>query len=148
MIDAIGGHVLLETGDIDGAIKRFKAGVERYPNKMQMIYDYPDALLKAGRNADAAKFAERELDRFPNDGPLQLIAARAYAGENQEMLSHRHQAEYYAWQGNLKAAIDQLEVASKSGGGNFYEASVIDSRLRALKREAKDETKAAFGRSS
>ena len=148
MIDAIAGHVLLETGQLDAAIRRFKAGVERYPNKMQMVYDYPDALLKAGRSVDAAKFIEHEIDRFPHDGPLQLLAARAYAAQNKQMLSHLHQAEYYAWQGNLKAAIDQLEIASKSGDGNFYEASVVDSRLQAFRKEARDENKAGFGRSS
>lgn len=147
MIDAIAGHVLLETGQLDAAIRRFKAGVDRYPNKMQMVYDYPDALLKAGHSVEAARFVEREIDRFPNDGPLQLLAARAYAAQDKQMLSHQHQAEYYAWQGNLKGAIDQLEVASKAGDGNFYEASVVDSRLRAFKREAADEKKAGFGRS-
>jgi beta-barrel assembly-enhancing protease len=146
MIDAIAGHVLLESGDIDGAIKRFGAAVARYPNKMQLVYDYPDALMKAGRNAEAARFAEQQLTRFPNDGPLQLVAARAYAGENKQMLAHRHQAEYYAWQGNLKGAIDQLEIAAKQKDGDFYQASVVDTRLKALRREAADEKKSAFGK--
>ncbi|MEO9137425.1 MAG: M48 family metalloprotease [Casimicrobiaceae bacterium] len=146
MIDAIAGHVLLESGDINGAIKRFEAGVARYPNKMQLVYDYPDALLKGGRNVDAAKFVEQQLARFPSDGPLQLLAARAYAAQNQQMLAHRHQAEYYAWQGNLKGAIDQLEIASKAKDGDFYQASVIDTRLRALRREVADQGKSAFGK--
>jgi len=146
MIDAIAGHVLLESGDVDGAIKRFGAAVTRYPNKMQLVYDYPEALLKAGRNADAAKFVEQQLARFPGDGPLQLLAARAYAAQNKQMLAHRHQGEYYAWQGNLKGAIDQLEIASKSKDGDFYQASVVDTRLKALRREVAEQQKSAFGR--
>jgi len=146
MIDAIAGHVLLESGDVDGAIKRFEAGVARYPNKMQLVYDYPDALLKAGRNAEAAKFVEQQLARFPRDGPLQLLAARAYAAQNEQMLAHRHQGEYYAWQGNLKGAIEQLEIASKAKDGDFYQASVVDTRIKALRREVADEGKSAFGR--
>jgi len=146
MIDAIAGHVLLESGDVDGAIKRFEAGVARYPNKMQLVYDYPDALLKAGRNAEAAKFVEQQLARFPRDGPLQLLAARAYAAQNEQVLAHRHQGEYYAWQGNLKGAIEQLEIASKAKDGDFYQASVVDTRIKALRREVADEGKSAFGR--
>lgn len=146
MIDAIAGHVLLESGDVDGAIKRFAAGVARYPNKMQLVYDYPEALLKAGRNADAAKFVEQQLLRFPRDGPLQRLAARAYAEQNKQMLAHRHQAEYYAWQGNLKGAIEQLEIASKAGDGDFYQASVVDTRLRTFRREVADQTKSVFGK--
>jgi predicted Zn-dependent protease len=145
MIEAIGGHVLLESGDVDGAIRRFASAVARYPNKMQLVYDYPEALLKAGRNADASSFIEQQLTRFPGDGPLQLLAARAYAAQNKQMLAHRHQAEYYAWQGNLKGAIDQLQIASKAKDGDFYQASVVDTRLRALQREAKEQEKSAFG---
>src|SRR5438093_6176545 len=61
MIDAMAGHVLLEAGDLNGAIRRFEAGVGRYPNKMQLVYDYPEALLNAGRNPEAAKFLEQQL---------------------------------------------------------------------------------------
>jgi predicted Zn-dependent protease len=57
-----------------------------------------------------------------------------------------HQAEYYAWQGNLKGAIDQLQIASKDHDGDFYAASMVDSRLRQYKREAAEQTKPAFGR--
>ena len=31
------------------------------------------------------------------------------------MLQHQHQAEYYAWQGNLPAAVAQFELAVKAG---------------------------------
>ena len=144
MIDAMAGHVLLDSGDVDGAIKRFEAGVNRYPGKMQLVYDYPEALLKAGRNVEASQFVERQLARFPNDGPLQLLAARAYAAQNKQMLAHHHQGEYYAWQGNLKGAIDQLEIASKAKDGDFYQASVVDTRLRTLKREMAEQDKSAF----
>jgi len=145
MIDAMAGHVMLDSGDINGAIRRFEAGVNRYPNKMQLVYDYPDALLQAGRNVDAAQFIERQLARFPGDGPLQLLAARAYAAQNKQMLAHRHQGEYYAWQGNLKGAIDQFEIAAKAKDGDFYQASVVDTRLRALKREVAEQKKSVFG---
>src|SRR5574337_333065 len=125
MIDAIAGHILEQTGNLTAAIERFRTGV--------------------GRNPEAAKFIERQIDRFPNDGPLQLIAARVYAAQNKEMLSHMHQAEYYAWQGNLKGAIDQLQIAAKDRDGDFYQASMVDSRLREYKREAAEQTKPGFG---
>jgi predicted Zn-dependent protease len=62
------------------------------------------------------------------------------------MLAHRHQAEYYAWQGNLKGAIDQLEIAAKAKDGDFYQLSVVDTRLRALRREAADQDKSALAK--
>jgi predicted Zn-dependent protease len=145
MIEAMAGHVLMDSGDLPGAIRRFEAALGRYPGKMQLVYDYPEALVQAGRNADAAAFAERELARFPSDGPLHRIAARAYANLGRGMQEHRHLGEYYAWQGNLKGAIDQFELASKAKDGDFYLASVVDARLRALRRDARDQEKPGFG---
>ena len=148
MIDAMAGHVYMDSGDVPAAIARFEAALARYPNKMQLVYDYPEALMKAGRNAEAAAFCEKQLERFTTDGPLHLTAARAYAALDKRLLQHRHQGEYYAWQGNLKGAIDQFELAAKAGDGNFYQLSEIDTRLRVLRREVADQQKTTgFGRS-
>jgi beta-barrel assembly-enhancing protease len=93
MIDAMAGHVYLESGDVDLAIQRFGTALVRYPNKMQLVYDYPDALLTANRASDAVIFLEREIVRFPNDGHLHQTAAKAYAALGNRMQQHRHLAE-------------------------------------------------------
>jgi predicted Zn-dependent protease len=49
------------------------------------------------------------------------------------MLQHRSQAEAYFRQGDLPRAIDQLETALKNKGGNFYEISGIEARLKELR---------------
>jgi predicted Zn-dependent protease len=59
------------------------------------------------------------------------------------MQEHRHQGEYYAWQGDLKAAVFQLELASRAGDGDFYQASVVETRLRTLRRELAEQQAAA-----
>jgi len=135
MIEAMAGHVLMEAGDLDLAIARFKAALVRYPNKMQLIYDYPQALVKAGRPKEAAAFLETELLRYPDNGPLHRIAAQTYADLGKKLLQYQHQGEYYAWQGDLKGAIVQFELAGKAGDGDFYQSSVVETRLRVLRRE-------------
>ena len=97
----------------------------RYPNKMQLVYDYPEALLKAKQPKEAVEFLERELQRFPDNGPLHRLSAQAYADLGKRMQQHRHQGEYYAWQGDLRGAVVQFELASKSGDGDFYQASAL-----------------------
>jgi predicted Zn-dependent protease len=146
MIEAIGAHVLLESGDAEGAIARIERALQRYPNKMQLVYDYPDALMKAKRNADAAKFCEEQLQRFPGNGTLHRLAARAYAGMDRKLKQHYHQGEFYAWLGNSKLAIDQLQLALRAGDANFYESSVVETRLRELRREVAEQQKEGFGR--
>jgi predicted Zn-dependent protease len=135
MIEAMAGHVYMESGDLDVALKRIDGALQRYPNKLQLIYDYPEVLLRAHRPADAAVFLEAELVRFADNGPLHGIAARAYGELGKKMQQHYHQGELYAWQGDLKGAITQLELAAKANDGDFYQSSVVETRLRSLRRE-------------
>ena len=48
------------------------------------------------------------------------------------LLEHQSQAEFYFLEGSTQAAIEQLQIALKSGQGSFYELSIIESRLRTL----------------
>jgi len=147
MIEAMAGNVLMGAEEYDAAAKRFEAALVRYPNKMQLIYDYPEALIKAGRPAEATAFLEQQLLRFPDNGPLHRIAARAYADRNMRLMQHQHQGEYYAWAGNLTLAISQLELAAKAGDGDFYQISVVESRLRKLRADQAELQESGFGRS-
>ena len=146
MVEAMSAHVLMEAGDNVAAAERFEAALVRYPNKKQLIYDYPDALLGAKRAADASAFVELQLQRFPEDGLLHQIAARTYAAQNMRLKQHEHQGEYYAWAGNLPLAVDQLELAMKAGDGDFYQMSVVETRLRKLRSELAELQRPGFGR--
>ncbi|MFO1324924.1 MAG: M48 family metalloprotease [Burkholderiales bacterium] len=146
MIDAMAGNVLMGAGEYTAAAQRFESALVRYPNKMQLVYDYPEALVKAGRAKEATAFLEEQLLRFPGNGQLNLIAARAYAEQNMRLKQHQHQGEYYAWAGNVPQAIIQFELAAKSGDGDFYQVSVVESRLKKLRHEQAELEKSAFGR--
>jgi beta-barrel assembly-enhancing protease len=141
MIDAMAGQVLMQSGQLSAAIARYQAALVRYPNKRQLIYDYPEALLKDKQAAKAATFLSEQLLRYPDDGPLHLLAAKAYAELGKQTLAHQHQAEYYAWMGNLPGAVVQFELAVKAGDGDFYQASVAESRLREMRQEVVDQKK-------
>jgi beta-barrel assembly-enhancing protease len=142
MIDAIAGQVLMQSGQLAPAISRYETALARYPEKKQLIYDYPEALLKHDQAAKAATFVSQQLVRYPSDGPLHQIAARVYATLGKQMLEHQHQAEYYAWQGNLKGAITQFELATKARDADFFQSSVVESRLRELRNEVEEQKKA------
>jgi predicted Zn-dependent protease len=136
MIEAIAAHVLMDGGNPAAAVTRLEAALSRYPNKLQLVYDYPDALINAGRPAQASTFAEAQLQRFPQVGPLHELAAKAYAEQGRNLKQHQHLGEYYAWMGNLRLAIDQLELAIKAGDANFYESSVVETRAAGAQARA------------
>jgi predicted Zn-dependent protease len=143
MIDAMAGQVLMQSGHLVQAINRYETALARYPEKKQLIYDYPEALLKNDQAPKAASFVSQQLVRYPSDGPLHQIAARIYAAMGKQMLEHQHQAEYYAWQGNLKGAITQFELATKARDADFFQSSVVESRLRQLRNELEEQKKTA-----
>ena len=146
MVEAIAGNVLMAAEEYPAAVARFESALARYPNKMQLIHDYPEALIKAGRPADASAFAERELLRFPDEGPLHEIAAKAYAAQDKRLKQHEQQGEFYAWIGNYPLAITQFELAAKSGDGDFYQLSVVETRLRVLRKEQAEQNELGFSR--
>ena len=145
MIEAMAGQVLSQSGQRDVALKRYPAALQRYPNHMQLVYDYPDALIETGQHQAAVQFIEAQLQRFPNDGRLHQLAARSYAVLGKRLQQHAHQGEYYVRLGNLRGAIDQFESAIKAGDGNFYQISTAESRLRGLKEELAEQGK-EFGK--
>jgi predicted Zn-dependent protease len=59
------GQVLLETGDLDGAIREFQAGVKIAPNSPSLRFALARAYRRAGRVADAEREQAifTELDR-------------------------------------------------------------------------------------
>ena len=80
-------------------------------------------------------FLEPQMQRFPDNGLLHRTAAEAYAALGKRTQQHRHQAEYYAWRGDLRGAVIQLELALKANDGDFYDYSVVETRLQAMRRE-------------
>jgi predicted Zn-dependent protease len=147
MIDAMAGHIMMESGDLDGAVARFGKAVERYPNKKQLVYDYPEALIRAGQFQKAIDFLERQITRFPGDGPLHQKTASAYAKLKRPFKEHAHQGEYYAWLGSPQAAIEQFDLALKHDrNASFQEKSALESRKRAMQAELREREKTPVGR--
>ena len=141
MLTALSGQVLLQSGQLKAALHRYQSALASYPNHKQLLYDYPDALLKDNQPQQAVEFLEKQLQKFPGDGALHQTAARAYASLDKRLLQHWHQGEYYAWLGNRKGAIDQFKLALKAGDGNFYQISTVEARLREVQRDLADQEK-------
>jgi predicted Zn-dependent protease len=49
-------------------------------------------------------------------------------------LQHRAQGEAYVRAGQLGPALEQFQIALKSGQGDFYQLSAIEARIRELRR--------------
>ena len=137
MIIAMMGQILIQAEEIGPAVAFFERAIVEYPNHWQLHYDLPEVLLRAKQPGNALASLEKSLVRKPGDVQLLDLAARACADAGMKMKQHRFLGELYAQQANLPGALDQFELASKAGDGDYYEASYVEARVREMKREIK-----------
>ena len=70
-----------------------------------------------------------------------MLQGRAYAMQGKRLAQHRATGEAYAKMGNVRAAIEQMQIALKSGDGDFYQMSATEARLRDLRRIDQEQRK-------
>jgi predicted Zn-dependent protease len=133
MIATLEGKVLRAEKNNSAALAFYQAAIQDFPQHRALIYDYTDLLLQDNQPEIAVKLLAEQVTLHPSDTTLYDLQARAYAMQGKSLEQHQAQAYSYAWQGNLNAAIEQLNLA-KQAGGSFYQLSSIESDLRELRQ--------------
>ncbi|TAK85352.1 MAG: M48 family peptidase [Betaproteobacteria bacterium] len=141
MIETLAARVKQALGDSSGAEKLLAQARAHYPHSRPLLYAHVGALLDSGREADAAAALVDAVRSYPSDPRLRELQSRSYAALGKRLLQHQAQAEYYALQGSLPAAIEQLQLARSAGDGDFYQLSVVDARLKELRTLQSQEAK-------
>ncbi len=119
----------------DAAVAIYRAALKKYPDYRGLVYGLALALLDAGRTKEAVAWLEERVRASPEDARLYELQSRAYAATGDMLAQHRAQAEAYFRRGNLAAAVDQLELATKVRGGNDYSMAMAEARLRELRSQ-------------
>ena len=132
MIETLAGQVKRAEKNPAAALAFYRTAVQNFPQHRTLIYDYADLLLQNDQAETAVKLLTTQITRHPSDTTLYDLQARAYTMQGKALEQHQAQAYSYAWQGNLYAALEQLELA-KQAGGSFYQLSTIESDLRELR---------------
>lgn len=141
MAENLAGEIKAATGDLTAAANVFHAALQRFPASRALAYGYGDTLFSM-RNYDKLQaFLEDQLQSYSTDPKLYGLLAKTHAVQGRKLAQHRALAEMYFHQGRLVQAIEQLQFAQRAGDGNFYEQSVVDARLRELKKQQAEEAK-------
>lgn len=112
-------------------IAYYRTATQNFPQHRALVYDYAEWLLKAGHYPQALDLLTERIAAFPNDPRLYDYQARSYAALERPMELHRALAYAHVLRGQLYPAIEQLELAKRSGN-DFYQLSAIDSDLKEL----------------
>ena len=132
MIETLAGQVIRAAKKPDEALAFYRIAVQNFSQHRALIYDYADLLLQSNQAETAIKLLTEQIIRHPSDTMLYNLQAHGYAIQGKRFEQHQAQAYAYAWQGNLFAAVEQLELA-RQAGGSFYQLSTIEGDLRELR---------------
>jgi len=129
-------------GRHEEALAIYNAALKTSPGYRGLVHAYLDELLQAGHPREAIADLEQRLRTTSDDFRLYELQARAYEATGRRLSQHRAQAEALYRRGNLAGAVEQLEIAVRSRGNDFYEASSAESRLRELRFQLENERSA------
>jgi len=141
MIETLAAEARRQQGDDDGALRLLRAAAQRYPQERAVSYALMEILLGAGRLDEAQQLGVADVQLYPSDTRMLGLLAKTYALLGKVARQHRTQAEVYVANGQLLAAIEQLQLAQQARDGDFYDQAQIDARLRELKRQQAEEAR-------
>jgi len=119
----------------DGAIddpnisEFFRTATQNFPQYRALVYDYCEVLLQQKHYNDAVTLLNQQVIAHPDDAHLYELQARTYAALGRHQEEHHALAYNYILHGNLRGAIEQLELA-KHAGTDFHELSTIETELK------------------
>ena len=146
MIEGLAVEFRMAQKDPAGALRILRPALVRYPQQRSLAYALVDALLANDEREAALAATVEDLQLYPSDIRMHGNQAKIYALLGKRLAQHRAQAETYILEGQMLAAIEQLQLAQKANDGDFYEHSAVDAKLRELKvRQIKEAKEAKEG---
>ena len=133
-VENLGARLEVAKNNPQGAASQYAKALTMFPNHRSLIYGYSEHFLAINQPDKAIKLVQDKLSLYPNDAYFYDILAKAYSAKNRNLLRFQAQGESYYHQYNLKRAIEQMEFAAKAKDGNFYEHSIVEARLKDLRR--------------
>jgi predicted Zn-dependent protease len=126
-------------GATEEAVRKLQASVGLHPDSPPLRIAYAEALIKSGKHRRALATLEDFVRLRPGSTTVYQLMADAALKSGQKAATHRYRGEKLYLEGDLEPAIRQMQLALRSPGLSFHEASQIQVRLSALKEEEESE---------
>lgn len=130
-------RIKAETGRLQSAITDLEKVQARFPENYSVNLQLAALYTDAGQFAKAVELLQfMTLIRPYDDTVFRQLAIAA--GKNGQLAdAHAFQADHLYLNGQVEAAIKQLEIALRQPGLDFYQASRLEARLDSLQAEFK-----------
>ena len=138
-IENLGARLEVARNNPQAAASQYAKALALFPTHRSLIYGYSEHFLAINQPDKAIKLVQDKQALYPSDAYFYEILAKAYTAKNKNLLRFQAQGESYYRQYNLAKAIEQMEFAVKAKDGNFYEHSIVEARLKELRRKQENE---------
>jgi predicted Zn-dependent protease len=125
----------MAAGHSDLGLQYYAGAYKRSASYYPLAIDYARALVRTKRAREAEPIIRATLEQRPDDPALYELLSQAADANGKIPESHQALAENYYLRGNPNAAIEQLQLASRHAGNNFYLQSSVEARIQAIKEE-------------
>jgi predicted Zn-dependent protease len=129
------GQLYRTQGKYPQAVSLYRDGLKRYPKNELLSLSLSENLLAQKKYTQAREQIQDVLRLNPSSTPALRLLAQLEAESGNPAASHLAQAEYYRLLEDHHSALEQLKLAKRTKGLDFYHAS----RIEALNREIKQE---------
>ncbi len=125
-----------KTADKNAVFNLYREALQKYPESNALVYGLIDAFIATNQTSEAQKLTENRLRSHATDFILYGKLAKIQAMQGNRISERRAQAEFYYLQGQIGAAIEQLNFAQQlpATKNDFFDQSVVDARIRELRR--------------
>ncbi len=134
MFETLGANIEVARKKPEQAAKQYAAALAMFPSYRALIYGYAEYFLALGQADKALKLIEEKQPRYPDDPYFYELKSRAYTMQGKNMLRHQAQGEAYFRRYDIPKALEQMELASKAGDGDFYQQSIVEARRNQLRQ--------------
>ena len=122
-------------GKTGQALKTISAGRKLSPRNKPLALKQAELYQKSGKHKAAAKVLFRFSKRHSDDSRIFAKLSRAEAKSGKRANAHASMAEHYYIEGQLKAAIQQLETALRQRSITDFQSAKYAARLKSIKQE-------------
>ena len=139
MYAALDARIRRAAGDAAGALAVLRNALNRHSSSRALQLEVIESLQEAGRHAEALALLTGQLQLYRSDPKLHELQSKSYAAEGKRMAQYQALGEYFVLLGSLPSAIEQFQLARCTGEADFYQSSILDSRIRTLWQRLLDE---------
>ena len=132
LIETLACKLEVATNQPTQALNLYLKALYIYPNYRALIYGLAEHYLMTNEPEKTIRLINDKLNIYPDDSYFFELLSKAYSKQGKELLQYQAQSEAYYRKFNLPRAIEQMEFAAKSKDGNFYQKSIVESRLKQL----------------